>query len=581
FRVADLESALASGKPGDELQGPVETANGDALFVYRIRKRLPARTPKLDEVRDRVREALLRERAFDRARWAAERFVAEVTTATARFDEVAAAWGVTEKETPLLGRDDAGDAGKLGELAAVGQPFVAALFDASELGAVFGPIEDAKARVAYVGRWVRRQPAPADGFAAERLRLYTELEPKVGAQWVEHWQLDARLEAREIGDDVLRELYTLRYGKDGLEAVEARRIHIPADKETISTMLEARALRLAREALEKIVNDPHPSRAFARVARRQSEDEGTRRRGGSLGWFRRGQMVKPFEDAAFGAAIGEIVGPIKTRFGYHLILVTDKEPTRVRAKHILFRTERGVDRTTGQPRPLPPEVLEAAMQKAREKAERALARLEAGEEFVAVGRALGADAEALSVQPYPYLTALEEAVIGAEDKKLTGPVAIDGRFALLLTEAIGPHGGRSVTEQPRLAYGILAGDRGKLERLRAQLEEKREEILKDKREVRRAFYPLRDAFEELAAEECEGPIARVRGVLGRFDPPVALLRFGPALRKALYTLKPGERSGIIETPESFEIVLVTGHRKRSFEQARPEVSRSLLAALER
>ena len=47
--------------------------------------------------------------------------------------------------------------------------------------------------------------------------------------------------------------------------------------------------------------------------------------GGSLGSFGRGQMVKEFEDAAFNAAIGEVVGPVQTQFGYHLILVEDKK----------------------------------------------------------------------------------------------------------------------------------------------------------------------------------------------------------------------------------------------------------------
>ena len=48
------------------------------------------------------------------------------------------------------------------------------------------------------------------------------------------------------------------------------------------------------------------------------------RNGGTLGCFGRGQMVKPFEEAAFNGDIGEVSAPIKTQFGYHLIWVTDK-----------------------------------------------------------------------------------------------------------------------------------------------------------------------------------------------------------------------------------------------------------------
>lgn len=52
-------------------------------------------------------------------------------------------------------------------------------------------------------------------------------------------------------------------------------------------------------------------------------------RGGDLGEFGRGQMVKEFEEAAFGAEVGEVVGPVKTQFGYHLIKVEAKNPACV------------------------------------------------------------------------------------------------------------------------------------------------------------------------------------------------------------------------------------------------------------
>ncbi len=69
---------------------------------------------------------------------------------------------------------------------------------------------------------------------------------------------------------------------------------------------------------------------FATLAKANSEDEGSKAKGGDLGFFSRGQMVPQFESAAFNANVGDLIGPVKTNFGYHLIKVLDKKAGKVK-----------------------------------------------------------------------------------------------------------------------------------------------------------------------------------------------------------------------------------------------------------
>jgi peptidylprolyl isomerase/peptidyl-prolyl cis-trans isomerase D len=75
--------------------------------------------------------------------------------------------------------------------------------------------------------------------------------------------------------------------------------------------------------------------SFAAMARQYSEDQSASE-GGDLGWFGEGRMVPAFEDAAFSADPGSLVGPIKSKFGYHLIRVHQRTTTKVQIADLAF-----------------------------------------------------------------------------------------------------------------------------------------------------------------------------------------------------------------------------------------------------
>jgi parvulin-like peptidyl-prolyl isomerase len=80
---------------------------------------------------------------------------------------------------------------------------------------------------------------------------------------------------------------------------------------------------------------------FEDLARRFSDDPGSQRTGGDLGWFRRGGFVQEFEEAAYELLPGQISQPVETVYGYHLILVERIRGPERKARHILVAFDIG------------------------------------------------------------------------------------------------------------------------------------------------------------------------------------------------------------------------------------------------
>ncbi len=142
--------------------------------------------------------------------------------------------------------------------------------------------------------------------------------------------LDALAARATVPADEVKKVYEeeVRAGKHGARE-ERRASHIliaaPADaKDDVKKAAEAQAKDIA----ERVRKNPG---SFADIAKKESQDPGSGAQGGDLGFFPRGAMVKPFEEAAFAAKKGDIVGPVKSDFGYHVIRVTDIRPEKVRS----------------------------------------------------------------------------------------------------------------------------------------------------------------------------------------------------------------------------------------------------------
>uniref|UniRef100_UPI0015F0901A peptidylprolyl isomerase n=1 Tax=Pseudonocardia pini TaxID=2758030 RepID=UPI0015F0901A len=108
------------------------------------------------------------------------------------------------------------------------------------------------------------------------------------------------------------------------EAFEERRDSLATpERRALSTIVVA-----DRPAADAVVSELRAGRPFADVARERSADGATRDAGGALGTLAAVQLERSFADAAFAVPLGEVFGPVQTRFGWNVGIVTGIEPAR-------------------------------------------------------------------------------------------------------------------------------------------------------------------------------------------------------------------------------------------------------------
>jgi peptidyl-prolyl cis-trans isomerase D len=188
-------------------------------------------------------------------------------------------------------------------------------------------------------REISRATVPAEKFAAavkledDAAKKYYEThqdEFRVPEQVrVEYVTLavDALAPQVQVPESDLKKFYESNQRQFGVgETRQASHILIAVDKSAGDD-----AKKKARAQAEQIYNDvkKNPA-AFADLAKKHSQDPGSAAKGGDLGTFSRGSMVKAFDDAVFGMKVGEVSPPVETEYGYHVIRVTGINPAQMK-----------------------------------------------------------------------------------------------------------------------------------------------------------------------------------------------------------------------------------------------------------
>ncbi len=125
----------------------------------------------------------------------------------------------------------------------------------------------------------------------------------------------------KVSDDEVKKFYDDNQDKFATpEQVRASHILIRTDPSASEADRKA-----AREKAEALQKRAAAGEDFATLAKENSEDPGSASNGGDLGFFTRDRMVKPFADAAFALEKGKVSDVVETRFGYHVIKVTDRK----------------------------------------------------------------------------------------------------------------------------------------------------------------------------------------------------------------------------------------------------------------
>ncbi len=174
------------------------------------------------------------------------------------------------------------------------------------------------------GKWKnieKRMPVEAFDAVARELSTDPSVQETGGELgWITPFRYVYPLEEATYNTPVgqISEVFRTQYGYH-IVLVEEERDHVEVKAAHIMKMVPADSLSEIKKALIDSIAKVVTPENFAEVAKMESEDRGSSSRGGDLGWFGKGMMVKAFEDAAFSMQAGEISAPVRTQYGWHIL----------------------------------------------------------------------------------------------------------------------------------------------------------------------------------------------------------------------------------------------------------------------
>ncbi len=140
----------------------------------------------------------------------------------------------------------------------------------------------------------------------------------------------------EVSEDELRQAFAEAAGQ-----LQDRPRLLAFEQVVIAPRPSDQAKADARQEAQALLDSLHAGADFEALAKAHSHDTGSGEIGGDLGWFRRGSMVKEFEDAAFALMDGQVSEVVETEFGFHIIKVERSRAGERKGRHILIRAEVG------------------------------------------------------------------------------------------------------------------------------------------------------------------------------------------------------------------------------------------------